>query len=54
VIHRYTKAARELLKFCFIRGSGAHAERVAALLEELTTKRDRPDWWAAAEGRRRG
>jgi hypothetical protein len=52
VIHQYTKAARELWKFCFLGGSGVHAERVAATLELLTAEGDRPDWWAAAERRR--
>ena len=53
VIHRYTKAARALWKFCFLGGSGADAERVAATLELLTAEGERPDWWAAAERRRR-
>jgi hypothetical protein len=52
VIHRYTKAARELWKFCFLGGSGADAERVVATLELLTMEGERPDWWAAAERRR--
>jgi acetyl-CoA acetyltransferase len=52
LIHRYTKAARELWKFCFLGGSGSHAERVAATLELLTAEGDRPDWWAAADLRR--
>ena len=53
VIHRYTKAARALWKFCFLGGSGVDAERVAATLELLTAEGERPDWWAAAERRRR-
>ena len=52
VIHQYTKAARELWKFCFLGGSGVHTERVAATLELLTAEGDRPNWWAAAERRR--
>ena len=52
VIHRYTKAARALWKFCFLGGSGVDAERVAATLEPLTAEGERPDWWAAAERRR--
>jgi len=52
VIHRYTKAARELWKFCFVGGSGVHTERVAATLELLTAEGERPDWWAATERRR--
>ena len=35
VIHRYKKAARELWKFCFLGGSGAYVETVAATLELL-------------------
>jgi N-methylhydantoinase B len=54
VIHRYHKATQELWKFCFRGGSGAYAETVAATLEHLTREGDRPDWWAAAERRRRG
>jgi hypothetical protein len=53
VIHRYHKATRELWKFCFRGGSGAYAETVAATLENLTEEGERPDWWAAAERRRR-
>jgi hypothetical protein len=53
VIHRYKKAARELWKFCFLGGSGAYAETVAATLERLTAEGDRPDWWAAVEPRNR-
>jgi hypothetical protein len=52
VIHRYKKAARELWKFCFLGGSGAYVETVAATLERLTEEGDRPDWWRAAERRR--
>jgi hypothetical protein len=52
VIHRYTKATRELWKFCFLGGSGADAERVAAMLELLAAEGERPDWWAAPERRR--
>ena len=54
VIHRYHKATQELWKFCFGGGSGAYAETVAATLEHLTVEGERPDWWAAAERRRRG
>ena len=54
VIHRYRKATHELWKFCVRGGSGAYAETVAATLESLTTEGERPNWWAAAEPRRRG
>jgi hypothetical protein len=53
VIHRYKKATRELWKFCFSGGSGAYLETVAVTLEHLTAEGDRPDWWQAAERRRR-
>jgi hypothetical protein len=52
VIHRYTKAARELWKFCVLGGSGSHVEALAATLEQLAAEGDRPDWWARAESRR--
>ena len=52
VIHHYKKAARELWKFCFLGGSGAHIETVATTLERLTAEGGRPDWWAAADRRR--
>jgi hypothetical protein len=53
VIHRYHNATQELWKFCFRSGSGAYAETVAATLENVTEEGERPDWWAAAERRRR-
>lgn len=53
VMYRYQKAARELWKFCWGRGSGSHVEVVVAALERLTADGERPDWWAAAEERRR-
>lgn len=52
VVHRYHNAARELWKFCFSRGSGAHVETLARLLEERTAAGDRPDWWASVKPRR--
>ena len=52
VIHQYTKAARELWKFCVLDGSGSHVETFAATLEQLTAEGDRPDWWARGETRR--
>ena len=54
IIHRYHKATQELWKFCFRGGSGSYTETVAATLERMTAEGDRPDWWAAAERRRRG
>jgi hypothetical protein len=52
VIHRHHEATQELWKFCFLGGSGAGAESVAATLQDLTAEDGRPDWWAAAERRR--
>jgi len=53
LIYRYSKAAKELWKFCWLRG-GSHFEQVAYLLELRTAEGDRPDWWEAAAPRRRG
>ena len=53
VIHQYTKAARELWKFCVLGGSGSHVESLVATLEQLTAEGDRPDWWARGETHRR-
>src|SRR6266542_131996 len=50
-IHRYRKAARELWKFCFGGGSGSYALTVAAVLEDMTARGERHDWWEAAEPR---
>jgi hypothetical protein len=38
VIHRYHKATQDLCKFCYLGGSGAGAESVAATLEHLTAE----------------
>src|SRR5881397_3839252 len=54
VINHRHKATQELSKFCSGGGSGAYTESVAATLEHLTAEGDRPDWWAAADRRRRG
>jgi hypothetical protein len=51
-IHQYTKAARELWKFCVLGGSGSHVEALVATLEQLTAEGDRPDWWARGARRR--
>jgi hypothetical protein len=52
VIHRYTKAARELWKFCWLGGSGANVERVARTLEFLAAEGKTIDWWEEAAPRR--
>ena len=38
-----SKATKELWKFCFLGGSGAYAETVAARLEHLTAGGERLD-----------
>jgi hypothetical protein len=55
VIHRYSKATRELWKFCWIGGSGAALEVVARSLERMTSEGEQIDWWekaAPSRGRR--
>jgi hypothetical protein len=52
-IHRYSKAARELWKFCWVRGSGSHVVSVAATLERFAAEADEIDWWEDARPRRR-
>jgi hypothetical protein len=53
VIHRYSKAARELWKFCWSRGSGSHLLFVARTLELWAAEADQVDWWEEAERPRR-
>jgi hypothetical protein len=53
VIHHYSKAARELWKFCWSRGSGSHAVFVARALDQWAAEADELDWWERAERRRR-
>jgi hypothetical protein len=50
VVHRYTRAARELWTFCAV--SGAQAETAVRTLEWWRERGEAPDWWHAA-GRRR-
>ena len=53
VIHRYSKAARQLWKFCWSTGSGSHVVFVARTLELWATEADDVDWWQEAERPRR-
>ncbi len=53
VIRRYSKAARELWKFCWSGGSGSHLLFVARTLELWAAEADEVDWWEEAERRRR-
>ena len=50
IIHRYTRAARELWKFCAV--SGAQAEAAVQTLEWWRERGEAPDWWQAAARRR--
>jgi hypothetical protein len=53
VIHRYSKATRELWKFCWSGGSGSHMVFVARALEAWAAEADEVDWWEEAEKPRR-
>src|SRR5438552_18619222 len=44
-IHQYHRAARELWKFCWAGGGGAHTEFIAHLIDEQTTDAHATDWW---------
>ena len=45
VLHQYSRAARELWKFCWLPGGGAGAERTARLLRDMAAEGDSVDWW---------
>jgi hypothetical protein len=51
VIHQYTRAARELWKFCV--GGGSHVLFAARTLEYLEAEGELPDWWERGAPRRR-
>jgi hypothetical protein len=53
IIHHYSKAARELWKFCWSGGGGSHMLFVARTLEIWAAEADEVDWWEEAERRRR-
>ena len=44
-IHHYHRAARELWKFCWSGGGGAHIEMIAAILDRMTTDGEAINWW---------
>lgn len=52
VIHRYSKTARELWKFCWSGGSGSHVLFAARTLDFWSAEGDEVDWWEEAERRR--
>jgi hypothetical protein len=45
VLHQYSRAARELWKFCWLAGGGAGVERTARLLRDMAAESDSIDWW---------
>ena len=51
LIHRYTKAARQLWKFCAV--SPSHAPERLYTLEMWAKEGEAPDWWEAGAPRRR-
>lgn len=53
LIHRYSKAARELWKFCWSTGGGTHVLFVARTLELWADEAEEVDWWEEAERRRK-
>lgn len=53
VIHHYHRAARELWKFCWSGGVGAHIEIVARLIEHPIDD-EAVDWWQCGAPRERG
>jgi hypothetical protein len=54
VIHHYERAARELWKFCWSGGVGAHIEIVAGIIEEPGSDEDAVDWWQRGAPPERG
>jgi hypothetical protein len=54
VIHHYERAARELWKFCWSGGVGAHIEIVARIIEEPVSDEDPVDWWQRGAPPERG
>jgi hypothetical protein len=53
ILHRYSRAARELWKFCWLGGGGAGVERTARLLRDMAAEQDFIDWWQLAAPRDR-
>jgi hypothetical protein len=53
-IHRYSRAVRELWKFCWGAGAGSHMVWVSRVLDDWAAQAEEVDWWEQAERRRRG
>lgn len=54
LIHQYHRAARELWKFCWSNGGGAHVEIVAYTLDQMTSDGETISWWELGRSSRRG
>jgi len=55
VVHQYSRATRELWKFCWLAGGGSGVERTARLLRDMAAEGDSVDWWQRGAPRdRRG
>ncbi|HEX4756127.1 MAG TPA: hypothetical protein VH661_10335 [Candidatus Dormibacteraeota bacterium] len=50
IIHHYTRAARELWKFCAV--TGGHVAMTAATLMQMEQDGEERDWWAVVRPRR--
>lgn len=53
-IHHYHRVARELWKFCWSGGGGAHIGMIAAILDRMSTESDAINWWNASRHGRSG
>ncbi|OBJ82580.1 hypothetical protein A9W97_23650 [Mycobacterium gordonae] len=51
-IHHYHRAVRELWKFCWSGGSGAHIEMIAAILDRMSTDGETINWWERVSPRK--
>jgi hypothetical protein len=52
-IHHYHRAARELWKFCWSGGGGAHIEIIAHVLDRMATDGETINWWERVAPRQR-
>lgn len=51
LLGRYARARRALAKYCFGRGDGGHAERIASDVDQDPLGQHPIDWWALANER---
>jgi hypothetical protein len=52
-IYQFHRASRELEKFCWGMGSGAHVDFVASLIDDDVANGTPRDWWELGKPRRR-